>query len=207
MIEEQQLLQSLQLITPESGFDAYTIEHQKQVARISNVIAGKMGLSDDQRPRVILGAAFHDIGKIFTPASILAKPGKLSDAEFELIKKHCFDGGWLLREVGIDSRICEIILQHHERMDGSGYPYGLSGAQISPGARIVAVADVFDAMTHVRPYRPALSVDVTLDEMKTGKGTLYDPEVVDTICSMLTTGEERKIHANNREAIKQSLSG
>lgn len=192
MTREEQLLQ---LITPESGFDAYTIGHQKQVAYISNAIAEKMNLSDDQKMLVVFGAALHDVGKIFTPNSILTKSDKLSDAEFKLIKKHSFDGGWLLRRIGIDPVMCGIIMQHHERLDGSGYPYGLAGAQISLGARIVAVADTFDAMTSARPYHPALSADVALNKIVAGRRTLFDPEIVDIVYSILSTGEKRKNHA------------
>ena len=204
MTEAQHLLQ---LITPESGFDTYTIDHQKQVAYASNAIAAKMDLSDNHIRRIILGAAFHDIGKLFIFSPRLhAKPGRLDDDEYEVFKQHCLDGMMLLKSIGTISCIYQVALQHHERLDGSGYPGGLSSAQISLESRIVAVADVFDAMTHNRPYRPALSVDVALDEINTGRGTLYDPEVVDILCFILDTKEGKEFHADNWKIVGQ-LSG
>ena len=205
MVEEPHLLQ---LITPVSGFDTYTIEHQKRVAHVSNAIATEMGLSDDRILCVTLGAAFHDIGKLFLPKRLLNKNGGLSDAEYGIVKKHCLTGMALLKAIGIASCICQIALQHHERLDGSGYPGGLSGFQILLESRIVAVADVFDAMTHDRPYRQALSIDVTLNEINSGRGILYDPEVVDILCSILNTEEGKEFHADSRETVGQlPLSG
>ena len=193
MAEEQRLLQ---LITPESGFDTYTIKHQKGVANISNAIATEMCLSDKQILCVTLGAAFHDTGKLFLPKRLLRKEDELNDAEIELMRQHCFDGMVLLKGIGIAPPICQMAFQHHERLDGSGYPGGLSSSQIPLESRIVAVADVFDAMTHDRPYRPALSVDVALNEININKGTLYDPEVVDILCSIPNIKEGREFHAD-----------
>jgi len=193
MVAEQRLLQ---LITPESGFDTYTIEHQKGAANISNAIAIEMCLSDKQILCVTLGAAFHDIGKLFLPKRLLGKESELNDIELGLVRQHCFDRMALLKSIGIAPCIYQIAFQHHERLDGSGYPGGLSGSQISLESRIVAVADVFDAMTHDRPYRPALSVDVALDAININKGTLYDPEVVDILYSIPNIKEGKEFHAD-----------
>ena len=200
MREKQQVIQ---LMTQETGFDACTIRHQKQVARISSIIAAKMGLSDDRILCVTLGAAFHDIGKLFLPKRLLNKNGGLSDAEYGIVKKHCLTGMTLLKAIGAASCIYQTALQHHERLDGSGYPQGLTGSQVSLESRIAAVADVFDAMTHNRPYRPALSIDGALDKINTGRGTLYDPEVVDILCSILNTKEGWEFHADNWEITAQ----
>ncbi|MBN2569806.1 MAG: HD domain-containing protein [Deltaproteobacteria bacterium] len=189
-----------------TGFDAYTIKHQQQVARISNAIARKMGLSDDRILQVTLGALFHDIGKLFIPRRILNKKGNLSDAEYGLIRRHCLNGRILLESIGIAFRIYQIAFQHHERLDGSGYPQGLTGSQIPIESRIVAVADVLDAMTHNRPYRPALGgIDTVLNKIDSGRGTLYDPEVID-ICFLLNS-EKGWIFDEDRRKIAPQLSG
>ncbi|MDO9529944.1 MAG: HD domain-containing phosphohydrolase [Syntrophales bacterium] len=202
MVGEQRLLQ---LITPESGFDTYTIEHQKEVANISNAIAIEMGLSDKQILCITLGAAFHDTGKLFLPKRLLGEKGGLGDAEIGLIRQHCFDGMALLKSIGIAPCIYQIAFQHHERLDGSGYPGGLSGSQISLESRIVAVADVFDAMVRDRLYRPALSVDMALNEININKGTLYDPEVVDILYSIPNIKEGKGISCERLENCRTTI--
>jgi len=121
----------------------------------------------------------HDIGKINVPASILARPGKVSEIEFDMIKTHSQVGYDIIKRIEFPWPIADIILQHHERIDGSGYPKGLKGKDIKFEAKILAVADVVEAMASHRPYRPALGVDKALEEIKQGKGKLYDPEVAD----------------------------
>jgi HD-GYP domain-containing protein (c-di-GMP phosphodiesterase class II) len=121
----------------------------------------------------------HDIGKIAVPAEILSKPGRLSETEMMLVREHASAGYDILRPVDFPWPIAQIVLQHHERMDGSGYPQGLQGDAILPEARILAVCDVVEAMTTHRPYRPGLGFDVALQEIESGRGTAFDPEVVD----------------------------
>jgi HD-GYP domain-containing protein (c-di-GMP phosphodiesterase class II) len=128
----------------------------------------------------------HDLGKISIPTEILSKPGKLSDAEFGLIKSHSQAGYEIVKEIRFPWPVAEAILQHHERMDGSGYPQGLTGPDITLEARILAVADVVEAMSSHRPYRAALGLDRALEEIAQKKGVLYDPEVVDACIKVCT---------------------
>ena len=160
--------------------DPYTSGHQRRVANLATAIAKEMKLGDDQIDQLRMAAIVHDIGKIYVPADILSKPGKLSDIEFQIIKTHSQGGYDVVKGMDFPCAIAQTILQHHERMDGSGYPSGLKGEDISLEARILAVSDVAEAMSSYRPYRPALGIDKALDEISQNKGSLYDPEVVDT---------------------------
>ncbi|RLB06239.1 MAG: hypothetical protein DRG50_05895, partial [Deltaproteobacteria bacterium] len=128
-------------------------------------------------------------GKMSIPVEILVKPGKLSELEMSLIRTHPQSGYDILKEIDFPWPVAQITLQHHERMDGSGYPRGLKGEEIILGARILAVADVVDAMTHHRPYRPARSLEEAIQELRQGKGRLYDPQVVDACLEVLKEGE------------------
>jgi HD-GYP domain-containing protein (c-di-GMP phosphodiesterase class II) len=128
----------------------------------------------------------HDIGKVAVPAEILSKPGKLSEVEFNLIKAHPQAGYDILKDIEFPWPIALAVLQHHERMDGSGYPQGLTGPDIILEARILAVADVVEAIASHRPYRPALGIDMALDEIVRNQGTLYDPGVVDACARVFT---------------------
>jgi len=159
--------------------DPYTAGHQKSVSNLARAIAQEMGLPKDTIDNIRMAGAIHDIGKISVPAEILSKPGKLSDIEFSLIKVHSQSGYDILKDVGLPYPVAEIVLQHHERLDGSGYPQGLNDDQILPEAKIVAVADVVEAMSSHRPYRPAKGIDAALEEIKKNKGTLYDTQVVE----------------------------
>lgn len=159
--------------------DPYTAGHQQRVAGLSVAIAREMGLSDTQIEGIRLGAIIHDIGKIYIPAEILNRPGKLSEHEFGLIKTHAEVGYDIVKDISFPWPLAQIILQHHERLDGSGYPQGLLEKDIIIEARILAVADVVEAITSHRPYRPALGLDVALQEIYKGKGRLFDPAVVD----------------------------
>ena len=134
--------------------------------------------SDEAADGVRLAGLIHDIGKIAVPAEILSKPGRLSTVEFNLIKQHARAGYEIIEAVEFSQPVADMVLQHHERLDGSGYPQGLTDAQILPQAKILAVADVAEAMSSHRPYRPALGMDVALDELKAGAGVRYDPGVV-----------------------------
>lgn len=158
--------------------DPYTASHSLNVAEISKKIALAMGLSDAEG--IFYGAMVHDIGKLSTPSSILSKPGRLAKAEMNLIRMHPETGYSIVKDLEFPWPVHDIILQHHERLDGSGYPAGLKGDEISLAAQIVSVADVVEAMTSHRPYRPALGQEAAFNEIKRGRGTLYNSEVVDT---------------------------
>ncbi len=158
--------------------DPYTSNHQKRVADLAVTIANEMGMDEHFVKGLYLGAIIHDIGKIQTPSDLLSKPGKLTDIEFELIKYHPTIGHEIIINVAFPWPISNIVYQHHERMDGSGYPLGLKGDDIVIEARIVAVADVVEAIVSHRPYRPGLGVEAALDEIERGSGKLYDSDVV-----------------------------
>lgn len=159
--------------------DPYTSGHQKRVADLAVAIASKMGLDEFTIEGIRLGGIIHDIGKIYVPADILNRPGKLTDAEFEIIKSHPQVGLEIMCDIDFLWPIKEIIIQHHERLDGTGYPKGLKENEIVLEAKIIAVADVVEAINSHRPYRPAYGIEVALDELKRGKGTSYDPQISD----------------------------
>lgn len=169
--------------------DPYTAGHEQNVAKIATAIANKLGLNLNIVEGIELAATIHDIGKIAMPSEILNKPGKLSPAEFELIKMHPEAGAKLLEGIEFDWPIFDTVLQHHERLDGSGYPKGLKGDEIIIEARILAVADTIEAMSSHRPYRAALGIDKALEEIKTNAGILYDPEVVKICVELYNSGE------------------
>ncbi len=166
--------------------DPYTAGHQKRVAQLAREVAKEMGLHGNKVEGVYMAGLVHDIGKISIPAEILNKPGKLEPEEFEIIKKHPQAGYEILKDIEFPWPLAEIVLQHHERWDGSGYPLGLRDGEILLEARILAVADVVEAMASHRPYRPALGVEVALKEIERGRGILYDPDVVDACIRVLT---------------------
>jgi HD-GYP domain-containing protein (c-di-GMP phosphodiesterase class II) len=143
-----------------------------------------MTLSQDKIEGIRITALIHDIGKIGIPAEILSKPSKLNEMEFGLIKNHPKIGYDILRKIDFPWPVAEIVLQHHEKMNGSGYPRGLKGDKILLEAKIIGVADVVEAMSSHRPYRPTLGIDAAMEEISKNKGTLYDPEVVD-VCLKL----------------------
>ena len=159
--------------------DPYTAGHQKGVADLSRAIAIEMGLSDDQAKGIYLGALIHDIGKIQVAAEMLCKPSRLTALEYQFIQTHAQAGYEIVKDVDFHWPIANILHQHHERMDGSGYPLGLKGDQICLEARIVAVADVVEAMHSHRPYRPGLGIDIALDEIQVNRGNFYDKNAVD----------------------------
>lgn len=159
--------------------DPYTSGHQQQVAKLAAAIAQEMGLSEKLVQSIEMAGALHDIGKINIPAEILSKPGKLSKIEFDLIRTHPVIGREILKTIEFPWPICKIVLQHHERIDGSGYPDGLKGDDICLEAKILAVADVVDAMSFHRPYRPARGKKEAMAEIELNKGILYDAGAVD----------------------------
>ncbi len=157
--------------------DPYTGGHQKRVAELARTIATEMKLSAEQIDGLRLAAEIHDIGKIIVPSEILSKPGRISEGEWGLVKNHVKVGYELLKDIEFPWPVAEIIYQHHERLNGSGYPRGLRGEQIMIEARILAVADVVEAMSSHRPYREAHSLEETMAEIESNSGILYDPEV------------------------------
>lgn len=158
--------------------DVYTAGHQARVAQLSRKIAQAMGLPKDRVNGLYMAGLIHDIGKIYVPAEILARPEPLSEIEFNLVKEHPRVGAEIVRQVEFPWPVAQIILQHHERLNGSGYPKGLRGDEILLEAKILAVADTVEAMSSHRPYRPALGIDVALDLIQQEAGRLLDPEIV-----------------------------
>ena len=159
--------------------DPYTAGHQQRVSDLARSIATEMGLSADRRDFIRTASSIHDIGKISIPSEILSKPTKLTDLEFSLIKTHSQSGYDILKDIDFPWPVADVVLQHHERMNGSGYPQGLKGDDILLEARIMAVADVVEAIGSHRPYRPSLGIDFALEEISRNKGILYDADVVD----------------------------
>ena len=166
--------------------DPYTAGHQQRVTELACAIAGEIGLSDEQIEGIRMAAIIHDIGKIYVPAEILSKPGQLTENEFGMITAHPKVGYDVLKNIEFPWPIAQIVLQHHERMNGSGYPEGLSGEDIILEARILALADVVEAMASHRPYRPARGLDKAQEEISQKRGALYDPEVVDACLKLFT---------------------
>jgi putative nucleotidyltransferase with HDIG domain len=169
--------------------DMYTAGHQERVAGLCVAIATELGWSEDQRRFVKLAASLHDIGKMAVPAEILSKPSSLTYAEFELVKSHAEASVAILEHITFPWPIAEVVGQHHERLDGSGYPLGLTGDLIMPEAKVIAVADVVEAIASHRPYRPALGVDRALEEIRRGRGSLYDAEAVDACIAVFERGD------------------
>lgn len=157
--------------------DPYTAGHQMRVANLAVAIAKEMEISDDQLEWIHIAGKIHDLGKISVPAEILSKPGRLSDNEFAIVKTHPKVGHDIIAGIEFSWPVAEVILQHHERINGSGYPQGLSGEDIHPASRILCVADVVEAMASHRPYRPGLGLEKALNEISENNGRFYDPEV------------------------------
>ncbi|OHB87745.1 MAG: hypothetical protein A3C38_02295 [Planctomycetes bacterium RIFCSPHIGHO2_02_FULL_50_42] len=168
--------------------DPYTSGHQRRVADLAPAIAAEMGLSSELIEGIRMAGAIHDIGKIAVPAEILSKPGKITETEFEMIKAHSQIGYNILKGIEFPWPVAKIVLQHQERMDGSGYPAGLSNGKIILEARILAVADVVEAMSSHRPYRPALGIDTALEGIFKNRGILYDSDAVDACVKLFREG-------------------
>ena len=174
--------------------DAYTAGHQRQVANLSSRIAAELGLSADRIHGLHLAAMIHDLGKIGVPSELLAKPKVLSEVEFDLVKEHANIGFNILKDIAFPWPIAQIIRQHHERIDGSGYPLGLTGDEILPESKILAVADEVEAIASHRPYRAALGIEAALAEITAHRGILFDAAVVDA-CVRLFRVKGYKIEA------------
>lgn len=187
---EHALLQTIEAIAVTVEVrDPYTAGHQRRVAALASAIAREMGLPEEKIRGLYLAATIHDLGKIHLPAEILSKPGYLTAVEYELVKTHPQTGYNIIKDVEFPWPIAQMVLQHHERLDGSGYPEGLKGDAILHEAKILAVADVVEAMSSHRPYRPGLGMDAALEEIAKRRGVLYDPGAVD--CCLALFRENR----------------
>jgi PAS domain S-box-containing protein/putative nucleotidyltransferase with HDIG domain len=186
---QESLVQTIQAIamTVEKR-DPYTAGHQNRVAQLAAAIAAEMQLPEDQVNGIRLGAMIHDIGKIYVPSEILNRPGRLSSFEFEIIKTHPDVGYDIIKDARFPWPIAQMIHQHHERLDGSGYPQGLKGDEILLDAKIMAVADVVEAITAHRPYRPAMGLDKALEEIIAKRGIGFMPEAVDACVRLVREG-------------------
>jgi PAS domain S-box-containing protein/putative nucleotidyltransferase with HDIG domain len=169
--------------------DPYTAGHQERVTRLASAIASEMGLSEDRIEGIQVAGLIHDIGKLYVPAEILSKPTKLNEIEYSMIKMHAQVGYTILGKIDFPWPIARIVHQHHEAVNGSGYPLGLTGKDILLEAKILCVADVVEAMSSHRPYRPALGIQAALDEISQKRGILYDREVVDACLRVFSTKE------------------
>ncbi|NGP54177.1 HD-GYP domain-containing protein [Thioalkalivibrio sp. XN8] len=176
---EDNMLATIEVVnTIVSMRDPYTAGHERRVSHLARAIAAEMGLGEELQDRVRVAALVHDVGKLALPAEVLAKPGRLTPMEMEIVKTHSRQGSEILRKSHFSWPLADIVLQHHERLDGSGYPDGLRGDAIMLEARIIAVADVVEAMGSHRPHRPPRALEDALAEIASGAGTRYDPAVV-----------------------------
>ncbi len=166
--------------------DPYTAGHQQRVAQLACAIARRMGLSDHVIEGIRIAGLLHDVGKIRIPVSILSRAGQLLDAELDVIKIHPQVSFEILKNIPFPWPVAHMVFQHHERLDGSGYPLGLRGDQILLEAKILAVADVTEAKSSFRPYRPALGISAALDEIRQHRGSHFDPDVVDACIDLIT---------------------
>jgi HD-GYP domain-containing protein (c-di-GMP phosphodiesterase class II) len=169
--------------------DPYTSGHQERVSMLATQIAERMKLPEEKIAGIRIAAAMHDIGKINVPAEILSSPRKLTEIEYGMIKLHPEVGYDILKTIDFTIPIAQIVLQHHEMMDGSGYPKGITGDEIMLESRIIAVADVVESMASHRPYRPSLGIEQALSEIKKSRGVRYDPKVVDTCLELFREGK------------------
>ncbi|EFQ24291.1 HD-GYP domain-containing protein [Aminomonas paucivorans] len=168
--------------------DPYTGGHQQRVAELAEGLARTMGLDGPTCRLLHVAGMLHDIGKISVPFEILNKPRSLTEAEFSLVRTHSESGYEILRPLRFEGPVAEIVREHHERLDGSGYPQGLRGDGLRLESRILAVADVVEAMSFHRPYRPALGISAALEEILAGRGTRFDPRVCDACSALLGEG-------------------
>ena len=174
------------LTTALDAKNSYMCGHSERVAMLSLLLANTMGLSPAEQTRIHIGAHLHDIGKIGIPDVILNKQGKLTDDEFNIIRQHPAIGDNIVGKLKLFHSVADIVRHHHERFDGQGYPDGLRGHDISLGARIVAVADAFDAMTSARAYRTAFTLSQAIAETQRCQGTQFDPEIVAILVDLST---------------------
>jgi putative nucleotidyltransferase with HDIG domain len=169
--------------------DPYTAGHQERVAGIAVAVAHELHLPSQDIEEIELAARIHDIGKLSVPSELLARPGRLSEPEMAVVRMHSQAGFDLLERVHFPERVAQMVFQHHERCDGSGYPRGLQGEQILIGSRIIAVADVAESMASARPYRAALGLNAAVDELQSGSGGIYDANVVAAFMRVTKNGQ------------------
>ena len=169
--------------------DLYTLGHQQQVSAIARSIGRELGLSSDVIEGMRIGATLHDIGKLGVPAEILVKPARLTPVEYELVKTHSDLGHSILKEINFPWPVAEMVHQHHERLDGLGYPQGLKGDEILIEAQIIGLADALHSIASHRPYRPALGVDQAMETIGRGAGSLFNPQAVEACRRLLKRGE------------------
>jgi PAS domain S-box-containing protein len=174
------------------SYDPYTAEHQQRVAALACLVGENMGLAADTVERLYLDGLLHDIGKVSIPRSILTKPGELAEEEWALIRAHTKQGYSILKDANLPWPIADVALQHHERLDGSGYPNGITEDKLGPEVSILAVCDVVEAMSSHRPYRPARTTRDVLKELRGGRGTKYNVSVVDVMLPMIESGEFKR---------------
>lgn len=165
--------------------DPYTASHENHVGELAKKIAAEMGFDEHHQDALLVAGYLHDIGKIVVPVSILTKPGKISSEEYRLIQNHVQAGFDLLKDVNFPSDVARTVLEHHERLDGSGYPNQLTAEQISMEAKILSVADVFLSMAGSRPYRSGLGIEAAEAELERGRGVIYDASVVDAFLTLI----------------------
>jgi putative nucleotidyltransferase with HDIG domain len=170
--------------------DPYTAGHQRNVARLARLIGEKIGLDKNQLQGLYIGGLLHDIGKISIPDSLLSKPGKLAEEEWNLLRTHAKRGYEILKDTRLPWPVADMALHHHERLDGSGYPDSLSSSELSLESRIISICDVVEAMSSHRPYRPARSKNMIFMEIRNGRGTKYEPDIVDVMLEIL---EDNKV--------------
>jgi len=187
--------------------DPYTAGHQQRVAELARLVGENIGLAEDMVERLYLNGLLHDIGKISIPTSILTKPGELAEEEWALIRAHTKRGYHILKDANFPWPVADVALQHHERVDGSGYPNGITGDKLSLEVSILAVCDVVEAMSSHRPYRPARTTTDVLKELKDGRGTKYDVSIVDVMLPMIESGEFKSMwnRTNSGRATTEAL--
>jgi putative two-component system response regulator len=168
--------------------DPYTADHQLRVSQLSAAIARSLAFSDNTVEQITMAAMIHDIGKIYVPIEFLNKPGQLNSSELNIVKLHAQIGHDILKPISFSFPIHEIVLQHHEKIDGSGYPFGLKESEIMVEAKIIAVADMVEATAHHRPYRPAKGLEQAIIELGNEKGIRYDSRISDAAIALLTEG-------------------
>lgn len=194
-VEQNEIELTMVLSNALDSRDSYTMHHSENVAKYALMIAKQMKLSKEMCTTIYIGGLLHDIGKIGIQETILNKPGKLTDEEYQVIKTHPMIGYDMIKNVDRfhEDGVLDIVLYHHERYDGSGYPLGLRGSEIPFVARIVAVADAFDAMTSNRVYRDKLELDYALNEIRENIGIQFDPQIAETFLSLFDTNEDGKL--------------
>lgn len=192
------MLPALQALSRMSNArDPYLGQHENRVGHLAAAIGRNMGFDEERCEGLSICGTVHDIGKIAVPFEILAKPGKLTLHEFEIVKTHASLGEEILRNLDVPWPIATVCLQHHERIDGSGYPLGIKGDAITLDARIIAVADIVDAMASHRPYRAGLAIDIVLAEITAQAGTQLDETVVDVCVQLFTEQQYTFPHGNS----------